>query len=192
MSSQSPMPDYEMLQAALSGAGVESGSAEIHGLLCGIVCRGDVDTTNWSSVLAAAGTPLDTVPEELRRTLAGLMAASAGSLSDGQMHFSLLLPDPETGIRVRADGIASWCQGYVMGLALGGSSGMEGLSPEAREAVADLIQISGAMADRDGDAETQDKALSEIEEFVRVAVQLIYEDFRSRDKVKGADVPGPH
>jgi uncharacterized protein YgfB (UPF0149 family) len=191
MSSQTPMPDYEKLQAALSGAGIDSGSAEIHGLLCGIVSRGGANTTDWSGVLAAAGMALDSVPEALRTTLAGLMAASAGSLADGQMHFSLLLPDPETGIRVRADGIASWCQGYVMGLALGGSSGMEGLSPEAREAVADLIRISGAMADRDGDAETQDRALSEIEEFVRVAVQLIYEDFRSRDGEKGANGPGP-
>lgn len=167
-----------MLHTALADAGIDSGASEIHGLLCGIVSRGGGIASDWSAVLAAAGDILENVPQNLRQLFSQLMAAAAGALGEGQMQFSLFLPEHDVGIGARAEALAGWCQGYVMGLALGGSSGMEGLSTEAREAVADLIRISGAVADREEDAEVQDRALSEIEEFVRVAVQLIYEEYR--------------
>lgn len=178
MSNSNPIPDYATLHNALTDAGVDSAASEIHGLLCGIVSRGGGIASDWSAVLAAAGDVLDNVPQSLRQLFSRLMAATAGALGEGQMQFSLLLPEHDVGIDARAEALAAWCQGYVMGLALGGSSGMEGLSTEAREAVADLIRISGAVADREEDAEVQDRAISEIEEFVRVAVQLIYEEYR--------------
>jgi uncharacterized protein YgfB (UPF0149 family) len=182
------IPDYSILHSALADAGVESSAAEIHGLLCGVASRGSDRVPNWSALLAAAGQHVESVPEVLQQLFARIMAAAAGSLAEGQMQFSLLLPDADAGIRVRADALGAWCQGYVMGLALGGSTGMEGLSSEAREAVADLIQISGAVADEDEEYEAQDRALSEIEEFVRVAVQLVYEEYRrAREKAVADD-----
>jgi len=181
------LPDYAMLRAALADAGVDGNAAEIHGLLCGVVSRGGAHAPKWSALLAAAGEHVESVPEALQQLFARIMAATAGSLAEGQMQFSLLLPDPDAGIRIRTDALGSWCQGYVMGLALGGSAGMEGLSLEAREAVADLIRISGAAADEDEEIEAQDRALSEIEEFVRVAVQLVYEEYRRASAKSGAD-----
>jgi uncharacterized protein YgfB (UPF0149 family) len=88
--------------------------------------------------------------------------------------------------------MAQWCEGFLHGLVAEKHS--EELKKRlAEEPLADIIkdmlEITRAMVGDDEDDDI-DNDLAELDEYLRVAVQLTYEelaDFRKRDDAEGTD-----
>ncbi len=154
--------DYETLQGVLEGAGLPASAAEAHGAACGLLCAGYRDPDAIVALLGDADGD-----EELRQTLGALLEATRVLLEEGDLAFDLLLPGDEMPAAQRSWALIRWCRGFESGA---GRPDLDRLSDEAAEIRADIA----AIADAAGTAGEED--LSELAEYLRVGVQLLYEE----------------
>lgn len=148
------------------------GASELHGGLCGWLAGGGADRADWLAPVLAD----DTLPTPVAGgALDRLRVASAAQLDDRSFGFTLLLPGSEASLATRSEALFEWCRGFLGGFGL--SAGTAKLSSEGDEALADLARLAAAQADADSEGdEGEEDALTEIEEFVRVAVLLLHGD----------------
>jgi yecA family protein len=173
--------DYDYFNEQLSQADIESSAAEVHGLLCGLFCGGEenVEQRLLSELTASAGRD-DSVWEECRASLTGLIEETHDSLSGEQLGFPLLMPDDKEPLLNRAAAARDWCQGFLYGMGLLGEIKEKSLSDEAREALRDLAEITRMELDGLSDGEEEESALMEVVEFIWVAANLIYDELAPR------------
>ena len=84
----------------------------------------------------------------------------------------MLLPDDED-VQVRAGGVFAWCRGFLGGFGL--AVGDKPLSEEGQEALGDLANLASARIE-EVDPEQDEESLTEIEEYLRMAVLLLHAD----------------
>lgn len=169
----SPLPPVEEVAEASRALGLGASAAELHGGLCGWLAGGGEDTPAWPArVLADAAAPVPVPGGALDR----LRQASAAQLGDGEFSFELLLGDEGMPLRQRAQALFDWCRSFLGGFGLAAGA-QPPLSEEGAEALQDLARLAGAsVQDIDEDEEEDEAALSELEEFVRVAALLLHGD----------------
>lgn len=91
-----------------------------------------------------------------------------------------LLPGEDYPLHTQVDELGAWCRGYLLGLGVRAAADPRMASGDVGEFIADLMRIGDAELD-DSEAEApQERALAEIVEFIRVGVQLVFEDLRVR------------
>jgi uncharacterized protein len=146
---------------------------ELHGALCGWLAGGGEDTIAWPArVLADAGVRSPAPGSALDQ----LRKATVAQLGDGDFSFQLLLGEDDQPLRQRAQALFDWCRSFLGGFGLA-SGAQPPLSEEGAEALQDLARLAGASVDDiDEDEDEDDAALSELEEFVRVAALLLHGD----------------
>jgi len=140
--------------------------AELHGLLCGLHCKGA--NSDW---IAEARAFMDLL-ENSNETDAALEAqyeVIGAALSDGQYHLQLLLPDDILPVAIRAEGLALWCQGFLHGFASGDPELHARLDEETREAVRDLAEIA-RLDDSCEDTDESEQDLMELVEYARMTL----------------------
>jgi len=175
------LPDYGELQEALGGPESGSAAAEAHGTLCGLLCVDAEDTPEaWiHNTLADAEEYSYGGRTDARSQLEALHAATLGALAGNEMAFRLLLPADDAALEDRAAALAAWCTGFLYGLAVRGLRPMEELPDELREILSDFSEIGRAGVAAEEVEEAGESALVEIAEYVRVAVQLVYDECRA-------------
>ena len=107
--------------------------------------------------------------------------------------FEPLLPDDEEPTPVRAAALAHWCEGFLHGLvsAEHGDALKERLAAEPlADIIRDMLEITRAGADEDGDSDSDEEAYAELVEYLRVAAQLTYEELAEMRKPAVADKSG--
>jgi hypothetical protein len=176
---------YDALDEALSSAGAPIGLAEMHGSLCAAICVGGADAGHaWVedslSEWSASGPDL----HELQAPLHGLQVQTWQRLAGREMGFELLLPDDEDELPKRVHALSMWCHGFVSGLGLAGFDfTIEGnQSGEIAEIIGDFTQIGRAALDTEEElqGEQAEFSLVELIEYVRVGVQILYEELSPR------------
>lgn len=184
--------EYFDLGQALRSLGFRLDAAEYHGALCGILCVQGGPSEGVSDDLGLESDPpvdIEAVPAA-RELLQQLRHSSLNDLCDPDSGFTPLLPDDDEALSLRVDSLAQWCQGFLYGLATKPALDLNQATPELREVVSDLIQISRAGVE-DGDEPDEDadeNAYMELVEYVRAGVQLIFLELRP---VEGAvEMPG--
>lgn len=174
--------DYAALGSALKEAGVVSGVAELHGCVCGLLCSGGGDASErWlDECLKDAGGDPETITR-LRSRLNELGIDAWRTLAGDELGFEPLLPHDETPLAERVLALAEWCQGFLAGLGLGGLDPRM-LDDRGRDTITEIFndfsEISRAVLDDDSSAEPAqpDFALVEVAEYVRVSVQIVFEE----------------
>lgn len=163
------LPPAAEVAGATRRAGLATDAAELHGALCGWIAGGGSVGPDWlARVFADPALP----PAE--GVLKDLAEATRAQFSDREFSFELLLPPADASLQERSGALFEWCRGFLGGFGL--AAGAEPpLSEESREALGDLAKLAAAQPQDDGDDEDE-AALSEIEEFVRVAVLLMHGD----------------
>jgi uncharacterized protein YgfB (UPF0149 family) len=166
-----PLPLPEDVATTLRGLDVALSPAEVHGALCGWVAGGGAAGPDWlARVLADDALPAVPAGNALDR----LREASVAQFEDRDFSFELLLPGADASLGERSGALFDWCRGFLGGFGL--AAGAEPpLSEESREALVDIARLAAASAQDEGDDEDED-ALTEIEEFVRVAALLLHGD----------------
>lgn len=165
------LPDLEDIEDAVRTQALGIGASELHGALCGWLAGGGEDSPRWlARVLADDGLG----PQPAGSVLDRMRAASVAQMEDRDFGFHLLVPDASAGLAERSGGLFDWCRGFLSGFGLAAGRDPP-LSEEGREALADLARLAAATAQDEGDEDDED-ALTEIEEFVRVAALLLHGD----------------
>ncbi len=85
-----------------------------------------------------------------------------------------MLPDDDTGLPERVSELALWCQGYLYGLAQGGIRQFDGLPGDCTEILKDFVELAKARSD--DVSENSERDFFELSEYVRVGVQLVFEE----------------
>ncbi|HIG15481.1 MAG TPA: UPF0149 family protein [Gammaproteobacteria bacterium] len=172
---------YVGLQARLDLNGKGFSAAELHGTLTGLICAGWLET-ELDSCQALLGQ--DTIENAIENDLlTGLMGLIRQTLDAGNLEFRLLLPGDDEPLETRAQALADWCQGCVIGLHHGDRFKTAGLGDEIAQFLSDLEQIGIVEVGSDS-PEEQERALFELEEYTRLGVQMVFEEYPSIGRVK--------
>jgi yecA family protein len=171
---------YRDIAKALLRLNSEMMPAELHATLCGILCTGNsMESEDWLEQLFPSYDPNDLLHEEAMHVLLSLQTQCMQQLNDSNFGFQLLLPADEEPMEARLQALGDWCQGFMAGLAMGGLKSIDDLTDEAGEFARDTLEIARAGTSYDLDDEDEDEnALTELIEYVRVGVLLVYEELQ--------------
>jgi len=169
-------PDPAELGRALAVSELSPSAFEAHGIYCGLLAASaPTPQQRWLAELLPAAEHEYAETAHCRALLQDLAAATRAQLEGPSQDFDLLLPGDEHSLRERAVAVHEWTRGFLFGLGLAGIDASR-LSPQTREAFADLLEITRMDLDDLDDDETNEQALSDVVEFIRVAVLLLHEE----------------
>ena len=178
--------NHHELDAALNRCGASWDAGQAHGLLCSRLAVLGADAgIGWLEQVLEGSDPDNALRRECESMLDALYTYTHRQLAERQSEFEPLLPGVSDSTIIRADAIARWCEGFLHGLVSGSPDDnlKERLSSEPlSEIIKDMLQIARATVDEESNDETNESAYAELIEYLRIAVQLTYEelaDFRS-------------
>ena len=179
--------DYDTLNAALGRCGATWDPAQAHGLLSSRLAVAGADAgIDWLQQVLEGTNETDALRTECAGLLDALFQDTHRQLSERLSEFTPLLPDDDESAPARTEALAHWCEGFLHGLVSAdhGEAFRQRLAQDPlADIIRDMLQLTRAAVDEDGDDETSEAAYAEIVEYVRVAVQLTYEElaeFRDR------------
>ena len=179
-------PDYHYIEQLMRQERSLADPAEAHGTLAGCLCAtAGYRLEDWLREILPEGR----AAPQAGAALAELFGATAAALIQPDMEFELLLPADELPIDVRTAALAQWCQGFLYGLGAGAVPDASELPGDAGEVVRDLGEISRAGVDATQEEESNEAAYAELVEFVRVGVQLLFEELASLRRPVPAPAP---
>jgi uncharacterized protein len=182
-------PDYSDIHHLLLAQRSLADAAEAHGTLTGGLCASaDYRFEDWLREILPAGNADPAATAALRE----LYSATAGSLLETGMQFEPLLPADAQPIAARTAALAEWCQGFLYGLGAGSIPDAGRLPGEVGEFVRDLGEITRAGVDAAQSEDSNESAYSELVEFVRVGVQLLYEELAPARRAPPAQATALH
>jgi uncharacterized protein YgfB (UPF0149 family) len=161
-------------------AGLPFSPSEAHAIAIGMLCGAVADLeSQWAAAVYADLDPNDVLAQECRVQLEQVFAAAEEQMHDESFGLQLWLPDEQTsGINVSM-ALRDWAQGFLYGFGLAGEAVAQQLSEEGQEALRDFYEIGQLDADEGELDEEEQQALTEIEEYMRVAAMLVYEDMHA-------------
>lgn len=165
---------YARLDEKLRDIGWDSGVPEAHGLLTGLACRG-FSVQHISNKMYMFG--LDS--EQDSASLQALYELVLQNLESDDPVFDLMLPSDDESAFRRADEIANWCSGFAQGFCHDGDISMLQKTGPVKETFDDIMSIAriqAALSGDETDRQGEDRALTEIEQYLRIGIQLIYEE----------------
>lgn len=170
------LPDYDEFEAGLHRLQSSLSGSECHGLICANLTKASQSDAAGAFSSSLFGDETETLVQDadMAKMLARLALLSANWLDQGSYDFILFLPDDDNPLSARSRALAEWCRGYVMGLLEAGITDFDSLPDDASEVMRDLVAIS-ELESADVD-EGADEDLMQIEEYIRVGVQLLYEN----------------
>lgn len=167
---------YDEFAAALSLAGLELSASEVHGIICGAICN-QMKTGNAPDMgrLITAGADVNPGSlEQLQEKLELLLRGTVGELHGEEGDLTLLLPGEDAGLPLRTRSLADWCRGFLLGLLDGERVAIDEFGADAAEMARDMMSVSEVEAGPDGEDSEWD--LAQVEEYIRVGVQFIFEE----------------
>jgi len=192
MSIQNAMPGYDSVGQLLNEQGVGLTPAEMHGLISGMLCGGN-NESSWQTLLHELTNEGLAFSKNLADALREMHAAIADALEDDGFLFQLYLPDDETKtVFDRADALSGWVNHFLLGLGVTQPK-LDKVTGETGEAIDDLRNIAQLGYDEDDDQEELEMSLEEIIEYVRVAALLCHDTFtRTQPLIPEATKPTLH
>jgi yecA family protein len=167
---------FDAVERALAAGGSAVHAAEAHGCLCGALCARRVYLpAEWLEEILAdaeeAGAPI-----QVAGALADLYERSGEDLASGDLEFSPLLPQDDAPIEERVAALSEWCHGFLYGFGSAGTLQQATLSEEVQEFLTDVAEMTRVDASGDGVGEAEEEAYAELIEYVRMGVQLTYDE----------------
>lgn len=190
------MSNYETCASAIERIGADTGVAEMHGQLVGQVCsQTNLTAEEWMSTampeLIDAISSGDALAKESAKVLTDLFQGTAASLEDRQLGFQLLLPDDENALEQRIIELGEWCQGFLLGLAVGGIKDFQNLPGELPDLMNDIVEISRAESYELENENEDEAAYMDLNEYVRLGVMMAWEELHLL-KAGSSDKPVLH
>ena len=179
---------YTQIDAALASADIaELSPSEVHGTIIGAICNHmkSGQTPDLVKLIEPEAAPNDGRFNQLSAALYDLYRENTELFLESKDGFGLILPDEDAPIDLRVEGIATWCKGFLLGLLYNNAFSIDQIPESGSEIVRDMMEIAEAAAGAD-DENVEDWALAELEEYVKVGVQLVFEFIYSE---RSSDAP---
>lgn len=178
MSITTSAPDYEEITKALQDLQTPYHTTQIHGLICGFICGTSGNTHfNWQDI-----TKNNTQHQEAITALERLYEFSYQHISEFSFEFNLLLPEDDTDLGSRTEALGLWCQGFLSGLNQT-QANFDNAPEEITETLEDLTEIAQVNFEDMTENEEDETAYFELNEYVRLAVLMIFHELKSGDKI---------
>ena len=178
MDSTPELPAYDEAARLFHEAGVTTGASEAHGIITGVLCSPDGVRVPWQTLILGREVRDRETSSALAQLLTSLHRSTYAHLHGVECDFAPLLPGDQHSLAEQIDGLGDWCRGYLLGLHAGGVQEAQVLPGDAGEIVRDITRISEAELDGSLADEEEAKALVEIVEYLRVGVQLVFEELQ--------------
>ena len=157
-------------------ADLELSPSEVHGTITGAVTN-HLKSGITPDLMALVNPGSDSKAgalAQLQELLYELYRVTSEQLFEAKENFELLLPDDDESLAERTDATAAWARGYLLGLLYNSAFSIDQIPESGAEIARDLMQISEAEAGAD-DEQAEDFALAELQEYIKVGAQLIFE-----------------
>ena len=136
------MVDFDSAHNALQRLGATTDAAELHGTLCGLLLDNSTMAVWLAHTLEFLPEQGDVLAAEQLRILEQLFEQSREGLNTDDMSLEMLLPGDSAVLSRRLFDLASWCQGFLYGIAVNGQGNSEPQDEQSRECLSDLLEIS--------------------------------------------------
>lgn len=171
----------------LAEVGAVARESHLHGLISGYVAArgaaGEPGTlTSLARGIARDAETYGFAREDVPELLGYLIECVETALARDDFSFAPFLADEDEPLAIRVHSVAEWCDGFLSGLA-SGLDEEEELEGDVLGIVTDLESFADELADsEEGISEDDDERdLTEIEEYLKVAVMMLYEGFGEPD-----------
>lgn len=179
---------YIEIQQVLADERSMTDAAEAHGTLVGALCT--MPTYRFEDWLQEI-LPEGQARSEASGALHGLYFVTSETLAAHELEFQPLLPADVQPLDERTAALAQWCVGFLYGLGSGSIQDLKTLPGEVGEIVRDFDEITRVGVDGGDTDEHNESAYAELVEFVRVGVQLVFEEFESLRAAPAAEPDTP-
>ena len=180
--------NFETVEHVLMRAETGINASEAHGTLCGLLCaQQPFDVQTWLLHTLIASDSEDASVSEARDLLFRLAESAAHQLNDADYGFTLLLPDDEHSLQTRTLAVSHWCQGFLEGLRLARAASPETLIGDAGEVMQDITEIAKAARFQVEDSNENEADFTELVEFLRAGIRLVYEELHAPVKHAASD-----
>ncbi|MDW3095665.1 MAG: UPF0149 family protein [Gammaproteobacteria bacterium] len=172
------LPAYQLLNNALQSLDFGDRASELHGFLCGAVAL-DISYPLDTCISTLAPDLSHVVTsEELNDLLADICEVVRAQMTDPVLQLELLLPDSDSiDLTTRVTALASWCDGFLFGLANAGLQAQATLPDDTSEILLDLTRIS-QLHGADTGEEDEEVSYNELLEYVRMSALLVAEELQ--------------
>lgn len=181
MTSSPAIPlDYDQLRDALAAAGAVVALPELHGGVCGALCVGGAAAARRWLADCLDDERLDAAASAVADELDELIVTSARMLDERELAFAPLLPSDDAPLEEQVEALARWCQGFLNGV--GSTTAAAGHTPAEGTALGEILHDfaelsrAGLSEDEAAGHGQPDFALAELQEYVRVSVQVVFEE----------------
>ena len=183
--------DYDSVSNKLSQQGVIVDAAEVHGILCGMLCGGmSLTDQKWLEALSETSNQGEAFSDPTQHLLNSLFNQTCQQLLEPEFALNLLLPDDQAPINDRGAALINWVQGFMLGFGLHQQDLMQ-CSDDVKEALEDFSDISRMEEPMDADEESE-KALLEVEEYVKISAILCFSEMGQSLLDDQQDTPSVH
>jgi uncharacterized protein YgfB (UPF0149 family) len=167
---------YAEIQRVLADERSMTDAAEAHGTLAGALCSASsYRFEDWLQEILPEGR----VQSDSSSALRSLYFVTAETLAGAEMAFEPLLPEDGQPIDERTAALSQWCVGFLYGLGSGAIPDVAKLPGEVGEVVRDFDEITRVGVGAGDSEEQNEAAYAELVEFVRVGVQLVFEELEA-------------
>ena len=179
------LPAYEELCLALEPVGLHLRVSEWHGYLCGALAV-DIAFYLPSSVQTLVADAAEIkMTQESKQLMEHVYQIVQRQMTDSNLQFELCLPESDnTNLSKRVSALASWCDGFLYGLANAGLQDKQSLSGEIQEILLDFSRIAQLDGAETGE-EDEEISYNELMEFVRMAALLVAEEIQPLNSSEG-------
>lgn len=173
--------DFDGWQKELREAQLSVTTAELHGIVTGFLCTGvALSLARMTDLLQQPLSP------NAQTSVLRMVRDAQVSLVDEDFRFEPLLPGEDADVADRVRGLSAWCGGFLQGFGGAGEFKEAELPENVREVLPDLLQIA-SIRDDVPDNDDNEADLTEIAEYVRVAVMTVYLECSKNARNAGPD-----
>jgi yecA family protein len=150
-------------------------AAEAHGLATGMLCiENQTEAASWLSQLLEDDVVLI---DEDKSVLVSLFEQTRKLLNDEDdgFRYDLFLPGEDDALSKQLEALCSWCEGFLFGVGYSRSS--SDWPGETGEIMKDIVELTKLDTNVDDQLDEDEAALIEIQEYLRVAVMMVKEQF---------------
>ena len=175
--------NYEHIDQARKKARISIDVSEYHGKISACLCCENMSAEDLlPEEIKADESSLSSETMELKTVLVNVIAETLEKLNDTEMTFYPHLSPDSASLADRTRSLSSWCQGFIDGFGLTIAQKNVPIDPASQDIIGEIIedfsQISKLTSASVMNQDEEELAYMEVVEYVRVGVQLIFEEMQ--------------
>ena len=179
---------YLIVNLAILQQEAAGSAAEVHGIASALLCLDATsDASDWMN--EAINRDADLLEDD-KLLLINLFEHTKTLLESDEFLFDLFLPEDDESIEDRAIALTQWCEGFLFGM--GRIESKSQWPEDIDEILKDMVELTKMETGIEDEDEESEAGLTEVQEYLRAAVMLIYTELNSKASAKTAAIETVH